>query len=84
MAANNYGETDELPLKETPPSSPTDAKVKTAFPGFFLNKTKLIIIVVAVVVLFLLVIILAALLGHANSKLDRQGKTNIFITIYLN
>ena len=82
MAASDpEGTGDELPLQQpTPPSSPTDVKIKREFPGLFLDKTKLIVIAVVVIVLVVLIIILAALLGHANLKLRRQGKVYRFLS----
>lgn len=75
-------ESENVPLQETPPSSPTGGgeKVKTKgfqLPGFYLSKTKLIILAVVILVLILLIIILAAFLGHANAKLAK-GKSVVY------
>lgn len=43
-----------------------------AFPGLFLNKTKLIVLAVLLLILLIIIIVLAAVLGHERAKDRRQ------------
>lgn len=45
-----------------------------AFPGLFLNKTKLIILAVLLLILLIIIIVLAAVLGNEQAK-DRRAIT---------
>ena len=56
-----------------------------AFPGLFLNKTKLIVLAVLLLILLIIIIVLAAVLGHERAKDRRQiTRKNFDLSLYLN
>jgi len=68
----------EIPLKQLEvdgePKVQPSGKLAAfhAFPGFFLNKTKLIVLAVLLLILLIIIIVLAAVLGHERAKDRRQ------------
>jgi len=68
----------EIPLKQLEvdgePKVQPSGKLAAfhAFPGLFLNKTKLIVLAVLLLILLIIIIVLAAVLGHERAKDRRQ------------